>query len=96
VESSPTKEEILEALTGGWIPIEYCFLLRGSICWWNPELKMVMQALLDDPCMPAACRSFLQKRGACYETSHELEEVAVKNNWQNWIKRGNGYAGLGE
>lgn len=77
--------EIEKELTMGWLPLGYCLIWKGFICYWDGE--MLMTRLVDDNQRAEAYRAFLLKRGAKCDSIQELNEFARRNEWVNWKPR---------
>jgi hypothetical protein len=81
----PRDDEILESLTNeGTIPVEYCFVHKNLIHYWNPRSRMLMQKSFRNDDFAMACIQYLYSRGQVCENREQIEDMAKLFNWQNW------------
>ncbi|QDU21214.1 hypothetical protein [Urbifossiella limnaea] len=77
--------EIVNELTNeGDIPLTNSFVCSGSVCYWNPHLRCVMQKVFRDNSFALACVRFLQARGLTCDGPGGFGFLAERYKWERW------------
>lgn len=83
--ADPNEPEIIEALTNeGDIPLTNSFSCGGTVCYWNPQLRCVMQKVFRDNSFALACIRFLTARGMACEGPGDFGPLAERHRWEGW------------
>jgi hypothetical protein len=75
------KREITDE---GGVPMECCFVFRGSLSSWNPTEEGFTLYFIENDDLYLQCISFLQRNtDRCFSAFEELREYAHAHAWPN-------------
>jgi hypothetical protein len=77
------ESEIHAALThDGRVPLDYTFVFRGRLKWWNPSDREIWVHMFEDNNLYRSCAEYLKERGQAFEDWGELLGWAESHNWR--------------